>query len=326
MKKSQDLNPKTLLIYNPFAGKKRKMLPLQTDVSLEDIKKTFAQYQIPVEYAPTEYAGHATELALDASKKGYKLVIAAGGDGTVGEVLTGLIGTKTTLGIVPLGSFMNVARMLSIPREMEAAIMLLKIGRTRKIDVARIVELGGEKQKSTYFLEESGAGVEARVHYCLTQIFEHGNLKAFFELIKTIFRFYGHSAKVYLDDQEIETKATMVSVSNSPYTGAALHWAPKARLNDHKLTVNLYKMNKWQITKYLIGLAWRGENRYHPKVTTVQATKVRIETSVKRLVHADARVFGTTPVEYQIIPNAVSIVTGFPKDSNALMSRTLLDP
>lgn len=128
MKVNQELksSSKVLLIYNPLAGKKRKLLPMQTDVTLEQIKDLFKQYQIPVDYAPTKHAGHATELAKQAVKK-YKMVIAAGGDGTIGEVMTGLVGSEVTLGILPLGSFMNIARMLSIPRDVEAAIMLMNI-------------------------------------------------------------------------------------------------------------------------------------------------------------------------------------------------------
>src|ERR1700680_3095034 len=106
---------KTALIYNPRAGTKRNILPDRIlKITLEDIKNLLAQYQIPVDYFPTKYPGHATELARQLSQKGYKLILAAGGDGTVGEVANGLVGSETTLGIIPLGSFMNVAKMLSV--------------------------------------------------------------------------------------------------------------------------------------------------------------------------------------------------------------------
>ncbi len=325
MKKNQKSNPKVVMIYNPAAGKKRKRLPFQSNLTLKEIKELLEQYQIVAEAIPTKYPGHATELAQQCVKDGCSMVISAGGDGTLGEILTGLIGSEVTLAILPLGSFMNVARMLSIPRDIEAAIMLMKIGKTRKIDVGMITELSGKKSKQ-YFLEETGLGIEAEVHNLLVGIFEQNDYSNIIELIKIFFRFYGRSARVYLDDTLIETRATMVSIANAPYTGASLHLAPKARLNDHRLTVSLYKMNKWEITKYLFGLLMRGKGQYHPKIQTFQATRVRIETKKKRLVHADARVFGYTPVQYEVIPNAVKIIAGFPKKSNTLLPRSPLDP
>src|SRR5260221_378434 len=117
------------LIYNPNAGKKRKLFSLFRGklTALEDIKDLLTKYQIPVDYFPTKHPGHATDLAKDCIKKGYKTILAAGGDGTVGEVANGLVGTDTTLGILPLGSFMNIAKMLSIPQDLEKAIMIIKM-------------------------------------------------------------------------------------------------------------------------------------------------------------------------------------------------------
>ncbi len=318
---------KTLLIYNPHAGKKRRMLPMQTMVSLEEIDQLMKQYQIMVDYAPTEYPGHATELARKAVKKGYSLVIAAGGDGTLSETLAGLIHTNVTLAILPLGSFMNVARMLAIPRDLEKAIQLIKIGRTRKIDVGKVVELDGVTVTDPhYFLEEAGIGAEAQFHYYTLKILEFGQLWHIVDFFKMIFGFYAHKAHVFLDDHPMETRATMVTIANGPFTGAALHLSPEARLNDHKLTVSFYNMSKWQLTRYLFGLFFRGRAIEHPQIQTAQASKVRIVSKTKRWVHMDARIYGKTPVSLEIVPNAVNMITGFPTESSALKKRTFLDP
>src|SRR6266542_3486663 len=109
---------KAALIYNPQAGAKRRMFPPATQpVTLEDIKNLLQQYEIPVEFFPTEYPGHATEIAKSLAKKKYRLILAAGGDGTFSEVVTGLVNTDVVLGFIPIGSFMNIAKMLSIPNE-----------------------------------------------------------------------------------------------------------------------------------------------------------------------------------------------------------------
>lgn len=317
------------LIYNPYSGQKRKIVPGKMgDITLEDIKILLDQYQIPVDLFPTKYPGHATELGRDAIKEKYDVVLVAGGDGTVGETANGLVGSDITLGIIPLGSFMNVARMLSIPFDAEKAIEIIKINRTRKIDVGGITKLDGKKLGDPYyFLESAGIGLEADMHYHFLDL-EKGKLQAIAKMIRTIWGFYGEPGKITIDDQEISTRATLVTVSNGPYASAALKLAPKAKLNDHRLTVSLYYMSKFELIRYFYNQLRIGKT-WSPKIKTFQAVRViRIETRVERLVHADARKFGTTPVEFSVVPNALRIITGFPpnKEEAALIKRTYLDP
>ncbi len=308
---------KVKLIYNPQAGKKRQIIPGQKQITLEDIKDLLAQYQIEADYYPTKGPEDAQRLAKQSQKQGYELVIAAGGDGTVSEVAIGLIGSEVRLGILPLGTFMNLARMLAIPRDLEQAIQIIKIGRTRKIDVGKI--------NHNYFFEEAGIGIEAEAHHLLTGIFERGERTNFFKLFKLLFNFYGYSAKLILDDQTIETKATLITISNGPYGGAALKLAPSAKLNDHCLTVTLLTMSKLGIIGYLLGLLIKGRSSSHKKAV-YKSQKVMIETEVKRLIHADARVFGETPAHFETIPNALNVICGFPKDGqSSLKKRTILD-
>ncbi len=321
-------NLKAKLIYNPHAGKKRKMLPLQTKITLEDIKDVLDQYQIPTDYYPTKSAGHAVKLAQAAKKEGYKMVIVAGGDGTVGEVIKGLINTEITLAILPLGSFMNVARMLNIPFDLEKAASLIKIGRERKIDVASITKLDGERlEEPNYFLEQAGIGLEADAHYYLTGVFER---KEYFQglgnLIKGFFRAYDNPVKIYLDDEKQEIKARLIMVSNGPLGGAALNLAPESRLNDHRLTVSLFKMRNFEIILFYLRLILTRKIT-SKKIEILKAEKVRVITKNPRPIHADARVFGTTPVEFKILPGALNVIVGFPKKTSPLTlnKRTNLD-
>lgn len=317
---------KYAVIYNPHAGTKRKILPNPTATSLEDIKHLLEQYQIRVEYFPTKYAGHATILAQELAKKGFNTILAAGGDGTVGEVANGLVKTEATLGVLPLGSFMNVARMLSIPLDIEKAVQLIKINRTRKIDVGVVNRLSGEKlDQPYYFIESAGIGLEAQLQEYFLEL-EKGDKKALFRIFKTFFDFYGHPGKITADGKEINTRAILVAVSNGPYTGANIPLAPKAKLNDHKLTLSLFKMSKWELLNYIFMIT-RTDKRYSRKVETLQAKKIRIETKVKRLVHVDARLYGETPVVFSILPSALNVITGFPEPGkSSLVKRTYLDP
>jgi len=98
------------LIFNPRAGHK---LGVETNAGGgQDVQAALQAEGIQFEAWPTEHAGHATELALRAVSEGREVVVAAGGDGTVNEVAQGLAGSDTVLGLMPLGSVMNVAGTL----------------------------------------------------------------------------------------------------------------------------------------------------------------------------------------------------------------------
>jgi len=329
MKNSHNLEEaKIKLIYNPNAGLKRKVVTFRKrTTTLEEIEDLFKQYQLVVDFEPTKKAGHATELAKKAVEDGYTTVIAAGGDGTISEVANGLVGSDVTLGILPMGTYMNIAMMLSIPNDLEKAVVLIKIGRTRKMDVGKLNRMDGEKlHEEIYFLEGAGIGFEAQFQKDFLEI-EKGHLSALWNLFMSFKDYYANKVVIEYDGEKIETKSMLVTVSNGPFTGANLQLAPTAKLNDHRLTISIYKMPKFELLKHFIKLKWFGKV-WDPKVKIIQAQKVKIITKKDRLVHTDARVFGTTPVEFSVVPNALQVITGFPKskEESALVKRTVLDP
>src|SRR5262245_51850761 len=112
------------LIVNPNAGRKAGLTT--NAFGVDDARALLERHGIEAEIWETQRPGHATELARKAAADGYQRVIAAGGDGTVEEVAEGLVGTDVELGVLPLGSIMNIARMLGIPRDLDAAARVIK--------------------------------------------------------------------------------------------------------------------------------------------------------------------------------------------------------
>lgn len=313
------------LIFNPHSGKKWWAVG-HKKTSLEEMKAALAQYQIQVDEYPTKSADDAYVLAKNSIREGYKTVLVAGGDGTIGEVANGLIGSEVTMGILPFGSYMNIAKMLSVPRDLEKAVQLIKIGRTRKIDVGCITSVGGKKlQKPHYFIESIGMGIEAELQQHMLS-FEHGDYKALGRMLSSLFYYYNFPAEISMDETTLRTKATLLSIANGPYTGASFVIAPDAKLNDHRLTVALYYMNKFELFNYFFQLAALKKG-WKRKIKLYQAKDVTITTKKPRLIHADARVFGETPISCSVLPNALTVITGFPtSEESSLMKRTYLDP
>jgi diacylglycerol kinase (ATP) len=311
------------LIFNPNAGQKRNLGKEGTN--LEEITGLLDQYQIPVDPTPTKKAGDATVLAKEAAKLGYKTVLVAGGDGSVGEAANGLAGTEVNLGIIPIGTFMNTASMLSIPLELEKAIELIKIGRTRKIDLGVLEKQNGKKGEKYYFIESAGVGLEAKIHRHVWKL-ERGNKKAILGFIRDMFKYSRFNARIELDDNNLEVKTHMITVSNGPLSGASLTLAPGAKLNDHELTVSIYMMNKFEILNFFAKI-FKNSKFFHPDVLTFKTKRARIETDPVTRIHADATFYNETPVGFSVWPNALNVISGFPKDhEQSLIKRTSLDP
>ena len=140
---------KLFVIFNPAArGEKsqriRRFLETKTGSSIT--------------LAPTQRAGEARHLAARAVTEGYRVVVAAGGDGTINEVINGLGASGAALGVLPLGTVNVFARELGIPRRVEAAWAVIENGRTRTIDLARAESNGVAR----YFMQLAGVGVDAR--------------------------------------------------------------------------------------------------------------------------------------------------------------------
>ncbi len=311
------------LIFNPNAGKKRNLG--QAGTNLEEITALLHQYQIPVDLIPTKKAGDATLLAREAIKLGYKTVLVAGGDGSVGEAANGLAGSNVNLGIIPIGTFMNTANMLSIPLDLEKAIELIKIGRTRKIDLGVLENQNKKGVEKYYFIESAGVGLEAKIHRHVWKL-ERGRKRAIFGFIRDMFKYHRFSARIELDNNNLEVKTHMITVSNGPLSGASLNIAPDAKLNDHELTVSVYMMNKFEIFNFFARI-FKNNKFFHPDVLTFKTKKARIETNPVTRIHADATFYNETPVEFSVLPNGLNVISGFPKDEDqSLIKRTTLDP
>jgi len=203
------------LIYNPKAGTKRHLVSQKPDISLNLLKYLAKRYELNVDFFATQKPNHATELAKNSTNEGYDVVIAAGGDGTVGEVANGLALTEIPLGILPFGTFMNVATMLSIPRDMEQAMLLIKMGKTRKIDLGSVSVISGEiPEKPYYFLEYAGIGLDANIQRAVVA-YEQRKYVIALNFLKLALRSYNWPATIKIgNEKEISVKASLITVAN----------------------------------------------------------------------------------------------------------------
>jgi diacylglycerol kinase (ATP) len=224
------------------------------------------------------------------------VVVAAGGDGTVGTVARELLGSDTALGILPLGSVMNIARMLEIPRDLDGAADILASGRVRVIDVGRA--------NDQIFFEGGSVGLNAAV-FREAQLVDAGRYTALFAAIGTLLRYRPSRMIIRLDRRVLTTRALAVTVANGPYTGLGFTVAPNARLDDGLFDVCVFsRFSRTELIRHFRSIAF-GRRQYSPKVRSYRSARVEIRGVHPLSCRADAVDLGVTPVTYQVIPGAL---------------------
>lgn len=216
-----------LFIINPKSGTNRKKeFPSQINHILN--KKLFS-YDI----AYTEYRGHAIELTSQAAKNGVDVITAIGGDGSVNEVAQGLLGTESTLAIIPRGSGNGLARSLKIPRNTEKAIERINHFKTKIIDVGYA--------NDRLFLSNAGTGFDTLIARLFADRTKRG-LMNYSKLVMNAIRNYpSRQYHLIIDDIEMNEQAFFVTAANGNQFGYNFKIAPNALIDDGFLDVCIMK-------------------------------------------------------------------------------------
>ncbi len=299
------------LIYNPTAGGGRRREALVAAVGvLED-----AGWRVRRE--ATQAAGHASELAGQAVRRGDDLVVAAGGDGTVHEVVQGVVGSKTALGLLPAGTGNVLAGQLGLvgrPTPLhsvdlpEAAQALLE-SRPRPVDLGWARNGTGDER---YFLLWAGVGLDAEVTRAMEN--EGRELKraigpAAFGLVglQRLVTTRSVPSVTRLDGRPVTGSLLMGLVSNVRLYGGAFEIATDARIDDGRLDVTLFHSRGALTTlRHLIGIL-RGRSATHERVDA-QVTGLHVDAGKPLPVHLDAEPFGTTPLRVEVRPRALRLM------------------
>jgi diacylglycerol kinase (ATP) len=292
------------VIWNPRAGSKAGIPTNATDE--ERLRDVLERHGLGSDVRAPESEADARVEVERAIGDGVDVVAAAGGDGTVGLVASGLIDTPVALGVLPLGSAMNVARGLGIPRDLEQAAAILARGRRRSIDVGMA--------DGRPFLEAVSVGLSAAL-FGEAQRIDDGHYTALIGLVGVLIHHRPARVRLTLDGRIVTTRALMVTVANGPYTGLGLTLAPDARLDDGLLDVRIVeRFSKTELIRHFWSIAF-GRRAYQPRIRTERASEIRVEARRPLLVRADADDLGTTPVDVTVRPRCLTVIA--PDDAAA---------
>jgi len=292
---------KVLLVFNPFAGHGHagKMFP-KIETALND-------QGIEFDLKSTNYPGHGVEIIRNADLNGYDGLVAAGGDGTLFEVINGYYQNPSRLripiGIIPVGTGNAFARELELDHSSwKEAIKIIARQTIRKLDVGKYHSNG----QDYYYLNILGLGFVADVTRIALKLKMFGNISyTLGVLIRTIF-LSADNLSIEIDGQILGRECTFVEISNTRYAANFL-MAPNAIIDDGLLDVTIAKkLNRRRLLKCFPKI-FTGEHVHLPEVETYQAKRIKIISVKPKVLSPDGELIGTTPVEIECLCQAIEV-------------------
>lgn len=299
-----------LFIVNPIAGSGR------AHGLVARIGAWLQKRGIEARIVETKEAGHAEQLAAAASDLGHDRVIAVGGDGTMQEVINGLLaagaspgGRPPEVAIVPAGRGNDMARSVNLPIDPIACLSIALGATTHPFDVGRATGTDGRQR---YFGAAGGVGFDAAVAYTMAarrRFWMRGEPGYFLATLNELRRYRNSDLRITLTgnghDRVVSQRFLFVAFANGPFYGGGMQICPAAKTDDGWLNVCLVgDLSRLAALRELPGI-YQAKHLKNPKVEIVHARDVRIEGGPTTRVHLDGEPFGSVPVDVTLFPGAV---------------------
>jgi YegS/Rv2252/BmrU family lipid kinase len=297
-------------ILNPVAGRGK------TYLAIKKIRRILREVGIEHKISITNAPGHATELTKSTCHD-QDVVVAVGGDGTINEVINGLIGGKAALGILPLGSGNDFAKAIKVPQNIQKAIDILLKHNKRTIDIGKVkttkyIELQSNQTNERYFVNGVGIGFDALVAFESSKIKIFSGLPLYIAaLIKALSKYRAPDYVVKIDEIRLKNRFFLIAIGNGISAGGGFYLTPNAQLNDSKFDVcYVDHVNLFQIIKIFPSVL-KGLHGKFKQVHFTQANNIHVNSTERFYVHADGEIVGNlaNEVEISMIPGVLQVIT-----------------
>lgn len=296
-----------VVIANPRAGRGR------VDAALPQVERVLRDEGLAYRIVRTTHPGHATEAARAALLAGERYLVAVGGDGTVHEVVNGMISDgrpiapDAVLGVVAAGSGCDFVRSFGLPGDAGQAARHLAGDRVRVIDVGSVTCYDGDFEKTRYFVNIAEAGLGGAVvarAAGLSRFLGAARYASGFWL--TLPGFGPGTMRFDVDGHAFAWRAFNVVVANCRFYGGGMQISPKSDPGDCLLDVLVMAGPKSDAFTTLPKV-YSGTHLPHRNIAELRARRVDVETDWPFPVEADGEMLGTTPASFGIIPSGVRL-------------------
>ena len=302
-KKNKPIRAK--LIANPGAGDVS-----QAATKIEQVTRYLLEFGLEVDVALAKPKKEAIPIARKAIKDGYDVIVAMGGDGTIGAVIRGIARSKVSLGIIAAGTENDIARSLGIPEDLKEACALIASGHTRKLDLG---EVSTKDNKKFYFFMLTAIGLTATIFPIIKEVPE-GKLSGITEAVTTLFKFEPKPiVNLTLDDEsKIEVETMLVTIANTPLIGAKNLVAPDASMEDGLLDIAVYPdSSKADLLAYFAKTAHEGSTP-DKTIQRYRARKIEVKSSPKLDIAAEGIILGKGTARIKVHPGALRVLAPEP--------------
>lgn len=266
---------KVLFIVNPVSGVNQSRKSMLADVAAACFDPELFEWEIRL----SESAVHVQELSREASEAGVDIIAAVGGDGTVNQVVRGMIGSSSTLALVPAGSGNGLARHLGIPVDTEQSVGLISQGNSKLIDTVNF--------NDNLFVSIAGVGFDALV----AKLFSKVERRGFFSYLRIITNEYKsyrpRKYKMIIDGNEVIRQALFVSFANTNQFGYNTIISPEARIDDGLVDVCIVKKVPLLYAPKIVGLLLTRRIDNSGFVEIIRAKSVTLTRNKNRVVNLD---------------------------------------
>jgi diacylglycerol kinase (ATP) len=296
-----------VLIANPRAGRGK------VAAALPEIERILNEQGLGYRIVRTAYPGHATQAARDALREGERYLVAAGGDGTVHEVVNGMlagdqpVAPDAVLGVVAAGSGSDFVRSFGLPGDTVQAAHHLAGDSVRHIDVGKVTCAAGTAEITRYFPNIAEAGLGGAVVARAARLPGFlGSAKYLCGFWLTLPGFRPGTVRLDADGQAFCWRAHNVVVANCRFYGGGMCISPRSEPDDGALDV-LVMVGPKSDAFTMLPKVYRGTHLPDRNIVELRADRVRIETDVPFPIEADGETLGTTPATFEVIRKAIRV-------------------
>ena len=303
---------KVFIIFNPVAGSGRS-----NDVLRKVLLGLEARNLRSFEVLETKLPGDATHLTTEAVNQGANLLIVVGGDGTINEVVNGLVTTSShessdcELGIINSGSGADFARSLNLPREIDQQLDLILTHSYRLVDIGYLLcEHDNGKAIGRYFINECQIGIGGKVVANMGKSAKRfgGTLDFGLAAISQLVQYKATEMCIGIDQQDVKSQNMLgVVVANGIYSAGGMKMAPHASVEDGYL--NILGMSEMNLLNRLLtfGKVYTGSHITSKFASYQKGRKIEIGAEYPIWIEADGELVGKTPCEILLIPGVIRV-------------------
>jgi len=297
------------VIVNPTAsnGKVGKAWP--------QISQALVQRGLQFSTEWTQAPGHATEIARKAVADGFRHIVSVGGDGTVNEVVNGLVvegrvDPSIVMSIVASGTASDFARLFRLGQRPADVGQPVDEPAVRLMDIGEIQCILNGQPTTRYFVNVAGLGFDSEVCARVNRSSKRfgGTIPYLSNLILTLFSYKNKDVELFADEQHLSGRFNSVIVCNGQYFGGGMWIGPQAAADDGILDIVILEdLNKLEFLTN-VPRVYKGTHLTHPKVRSLRAREIQVQAKQRMFIQAEGELVGEAPARFRVLPATLRLL------------------